>query len=317
MDIGDDLVRPVGGPVRHADPDGGPVLHQHFGHLGLGADVHPGLAAGAGHGLGNGPHAADGMAPGALHAVHLAEHVVQQHIGRAGGVGAGKVADDGIEAQHRLDRVALEPLVQPFPGAAGEQVEEVALALDVQLVHLEGQLGGVDDVHQPALGAGGRGMQDVAEGGHDAVQALAVLHIGIGVLRAELRDLRPVRLGPATGEQVAAVLRGQEVRRLAQDAGQAVAGQLHLPDHVRGQEAHRVGGHGVAEAGVELLRHCRAADHLPTLQHQHLAAAAGEVIGADHAVVPAADDDGVIRGPGGGRRAGGHVGRPELGSQEG
>ena len=73
-----------------------------------------------------------------------------------------------------------------------------------------------------------------------------------------------------------------------------MAGQIHVADHRGREQADRIGGHGVAETGVELFRHRRAADHVPTLQHQHLAAPAGEVIGADEAVMPAADYDGVV-----------------------
>jgi hypothetical protein len=97
--------------------------------LGLEQDFDPGRLTGLGHGLGDRAHAADGVAPGALLAVHLAEGVVQQHIGRARRVRAGEVADHGVEAEAGLDRVALEPAVQEIAGALGEQVQQVALAL--------------------------------------------------------------------------------------------------------------------------------------------------------------------------------------------
>jgi hypothetical protein len=52
--------------------------------------------------LGDRSHAADGIASGALLAIHLAEDMVQQDISRVGRVGAGESADDGIEAEGGL-----------------------------------------------------------------------------------------------------------------------------------------------------------------------------------------------------------------------
>ena len=92
----------------------------------------PCARAALGHRLGDRAHAADGVAPDALLAVHLAEGVVQHHVGRARRVGAGVVADDGVEAEQRLDQIALEPLVEHLAGRAREQVEQVALLLQRQ-----------------------------------------------------------------------------------------------------------------------------------------------------------------------------------------
>ena len=90
----------------------------------------PCAARRARHRLRDRAHAADGVAPHALLAVHLAERVVQHHIGRAGGVGAGVIADDGVEAEQRLDQIAFEPLVEHLAGRAREQVEQAALLLE-------------------------------------------------------------------------------------------------------------------------------------------------------------------------------------------
>ena len=58
--------------------------------------------------------------------------MVQHHIGRARGVGAGIIADDGVEAEQRLDQIALEALVQHLAGRAREQIEQAALLLQRQ-----------------------------------------------------------------------------------------------------------------------------------------------------------------------------------------
>ena len=75
------------------------------------------------HRLRDGAHAADGMAPHPALAVHLAEAMMQQHIGRAGRRRGREGADDAIERQRPLDDVALEPAVEEIGGAFGEEVE--------------------------------------------------------------------------------------------------------------------------------------------------------------------------------------------------
>src|SRR3546814_4471993 len=84
------------------------------------------------HRLRHRAHPADRMAPLARLAVHLAEHMVEQHIGAAGRVGAGIIADYRVKAEHRLDRVALEKTVEHLAGRTREQIERVALGLDRQ-----------------------------------------------------------------------------------------------------------------------------------------------------------------------------------------
>ena len=44
---------------------------------------------------------------------------------------------------------------------------------------------------------------------------------------------------------------------------------------------------------MEFLGHRRPADHAPPLEHRHLQPGAGQVEGADEAIVPPADDDDV------------------------
>ena len=46
--------------------------------------------------------------------------------------------------------------------------------------------------------------------------------------------------------------------------------------------------------GKHLFGDGGAAEHVPPLEHEHLASRAGEVGGAGQAVVPAADDDRVV-----------------------
>src|SRR5207237_8377491 len=61
------------------------------------------------HGLRDGAHAADRMAPHALLSVHFAEYVVQQHIRASRRIRARIVAHDRVETEARLDRIRFEP----------------------------------------------------------------------------------------------------------------------------------------------------------------------------------------------------------------
>ena len=81
---------------------------------------------------------------------------------------------------------------------------------------------------------------------------------------------------------------------LALDDAQAVVGELQIGDDLRVQQRDRVGGDRVAEARMKFLGDGRAADDAAPLQHRHLQAGHRQIGGADEAVVPAADDDGVI-----------------------
>src|SRR3546814_12687694 len=72
------------------------------------------------------------MPPRTLPAVDLAEDVVEQDVGRSGGIGAGEVADHAVEAEDGLDGVALEPAVEIVPGALGEEIEQIPLLHEIE-----------------------------------------------------------------------------------------------------------------------------------------------------------------------------------------
>ena len=97
------------------------------------------------HRLGDRAHAADRVAPQALLAVHLAKGVMQHHIGGTRGVGAGVVADNGIEAEQRLDQIILKTLVEQIAGRAGEQIKQQPLLGQRQLPQ---DIGGAERVER-------------------------------------------------------------------------------------------------------------------------------------------------------------------------
>src|SRR6185437_11092161 len=85
------------------------------------------------HRLGNGPHATDRVTPGAFLAIHLPEHVVQEHIGGAWGVWASVVTHDAIEPIDGLDRIAFKPTIQIVAGGGREQAQQLAPQVHVEL----------------------------------------------------------------------------------------------------------------------------------------------------------------------------------------
>ena len=253
-------------------------------------------ARGARHRLRDRAHAADGVAPDAFLAVHLAKRVVQHHIGRARGIGAGIIADDGVEAEQRLDQVAFKALVQHLAGRAGEQIEQAALLFQrkpsqdvagaerVEGFADRGRAKTLDEVRRRAQHELPQHVGDGFQFAREGVDAAGVAFAQPcdGLLRAAF-----------AGEQIAAVGRGQKILRAAFDDAQAVIGEPQIGDDLRVEQADGVGRDRIAEPGMKFLGHRRAADHLAALDHFHAQARHREIGRAGEAVMPRADDDDV------------------------
>ena len=97
-------------------------------------------------------------------------------------------------------------------------------------------------------------------------------------------------LGVAPQPHAAAVGERRENAGLGLDHLQPARGQAQLVRDRGAQRAGEMGDGGRAEAGVELLGDGGAPDHVAPLEHQGLAAVAGEQPRRHQAVVPAADD---------------------------
>ena len=123
----------IASPPSVTTPTARPLLDDHLAHRRIDANLRAVRGRRLRHRLRDRPHAADGMAPCALPAVHLAEAMMQQHVGRARRVGAGVVADDAVETVGGLDRRALEPVIEIVAGRVGEQVEQFALQVEPEM----------------------------------------------------------------------------------------------------------------------------------------------------------------------------------------
>ena len=116
----------------------------------------------------------------------------------------------------------------------------------------------------------------------------------LGIPGRERRH-RALPVGEAIGhQQIAALVHRPEVGDGTLDDPEPMAFQLQVGDDHRVEQAHRVGGHRVAEARMKLLGHGRAADHCILFEHDDAQARAGQVGGAGEPVVPGADDGDVV-----------------------
>ncbi len=222
--------------------------------------------------------------------------MMQHHIGRARGVGAGVIADNGIEAEQRLDEVVLEALVEHLAGRAREQVEQIALLLQRQPPQDVGGAERVDDLaHRTEAKAldevRRRAQHELAQYVGDGFEFCGERADRGSIVLAQFRDRL---LGAAfAGQQIAAVGRGEEVLRAALDNPQAVIGKFQIRNDLRVEQAHRVGGDRIAEARREFFGDGGAADHLAALDDLHPQPGHRKISCAGEAVVPRTDDDDV------------------------
>ena len=274
---------------------GAALAHQHLRYRGIGDQFHAAPTGLGGHRLGDRSHAADRMAPGAAPAIHFAEAVVQQHVAAAGRVRARIVADHRIEAEHRLDRIGLEPAVEQVAGALGDQVQQVAPLGHRQPAHpVAGGQGAQHLAHAAADVR--RGLQhDAAQHVCHAFQPVVVLGQPLCIARRELRHFRLGRRQPATHLQEGCVRQRQEVGQRPLQHAQAVLGEPQVADHGGIEQADRVGQRRVAKAGMEGLGHRGATEHRTPFQHPHLQPGRRQVAGAGQSVVATTDDQCIER----------------------
>ncbi len=248
------------------------------------------------HRLGDRAHAANGVAPDPLLAVHLAERMMQHHIGRARRVGAGVIADDGVKTVQRLDQVALEPLVQHLAGRAREQIEQAALLFQRQFAQ---DVGGAERVERLAHCADPERFHQVRRRAqHQLAQHIRDLFQLAGKtvdpLRVAHAEFCHGLMGAAfAGQKIAAVGCGQKVLRLAFDHPQAVLGQFQVRRDLRVQQTDGVGRDRISKTGMKRFGHRGAAFDLAAVDQCHAQPGHREVRRASEAVMARADDQDV------------------------
>ena len=163
-------------PADLAVPDHDPV------HIRIADNVTTKGLDGLGQRSGHRPHAPAGKSPGADIAVHIPHVMVQQHVGRAGGVHPQGGTDDTGAAEVGFDHVTFEVFVEVVSDALGPEPQRVGQALLPQLGKRAGKTGQVAQVAQLQRGRVRRAPQQVGadESGLFA-HVSGVAFIGIGV----------------------------------------------------------------------------------------------------------------------------------------
>ena len=299
--------------VRQRHAHGLAVADQDLLDLGRGADLHAGLGGRRGDGLADAAHAAAREAPGADLPVHLAHVVMQQDIGRAGGIGPQRRADDGGGGGEALPARILEILVEEVADGHGPEADDLVHLLLAHAGELGGDLEEAVEIAAPAPGIDpvlGEGVEPGRVGRRHHQQRLdeaalaadlgRVMVIGLGVFdrMPAQRFPRPVMI--AIGDDAFAVRIGLAVDLIGDDL-QPVARQIEEAEDLGPQQAADIGAGGIGEAGIDLVRHRRPAGLAVALEHQDLQlvaalllAAHGEIGRRRQPVMPAAHDDDVI-----------------------
>src|SRR5712691_4720000 len=205
------------------------------------------------------------------------------------------MADLRVESEHRLDRIAVEPVVEQVARAARHELPQVALLGALQASEPSAKSQRAQPV-APASAEIGRRLEDqppqrISGGFYRAI----VVWQARSIARRKSGQL-PLRVGDRRSQpERAAVGQRQEIRERTLDDPQPVIGELEFANDLRIEKAHRIGGRGVAKAGCELLGDRRTADDGAALEHPYPETGAGEIAAADEAVVAAADDDYIVR----------------------
>ncbi len=153
------------------------------------------------------------------------------------------------------------------------------------------------EVHQPARIERRRiGRRHVQDRLHEAAHVdhrLAVFVVGFGIDFRVARDLA-AGLGVIVDPPQVVAVRHRRERAVERQDLEAMPRQVELADDLRPQQRDHVRADRELEAREYLFRDRGAADHVPPLEHQHLAPRPRQVGGVDEPVVPAADDDHVV-----------------------
>ena len=263
-------------------------------HFAVGAQLDAEPACLRCDGVADGAHAAHRMAPHPALAVDLAELVVQQHVAGAGVIRAGVIADDGVEAVGGLDAFGFEPVIEQVRGALREQRQQVAPRFHVETLEAEAEAQCRKRITPAAAGIGRRLQHHCAQHVGQALDHRREGGQACGIARREARDFALRARDIGADAQVRTLAQRQEVGDRPRQYPQAVLGEPQVAQHLGLQQAHGVGSDRVAESGMKLRRHRRAAQDRPALEHQRLQAGACQIAGCDQAVMAATHDDHVI-----------------------
>ena len=222
---------------------------------------------------------------------------MKQHVASAGRVGAGVGSNDSVEAEDRLDRVAVEPLLEKVAGRTAEDLDEIPLASNSKPAQTAGDPRSFKQFSQDRRQVASRrhvGRRLEGDGPQDVGHALEPYVVGVealGVAGGELGDLG--FCSPRRRLEIATVRKGQEVGQRPLHHPQALPREIEILDGRRMEQRNRIGGDGIAESGMKFVRRRRAADDRAALDHRDLQSRRRKIGGRDETVVAAAGDNDV------------------------
>jgi hypothetical protein len=114
------------------DPDGTSILNGTPTHARRNAHFHPIRGGCFRHGLRDGAHAADGVAPNASLAVHFANAVMKKNIGRPRSIWTRIISDDAVEAENGFDGRVFKPAVEEVACRCCEKIEKITLPVKTE-----------------------------------------------------------------------------------------------------------------------------------------------------------------------------------------
>ena len=266
-------------------------LDQYALDLGAGADGAAGSLEGSGERLGDGPHAAARIAPGADRAVDLAHVMVQQHVGRAGRHRPQRRADDAGDGEIGLDDVGLEILVEEIRDRHRPEAQRQRHLFPAQPGEFLAEIKHLAEVARPEACRVGRGahqkrLDEAALPRH--IAGIAV--VGLRVALREPRELAAVCVVVAAVGEIVAVM-GEHRPALVGDDLQAEARQLQVAHDLGPEQRADIGAIGIEEAPRQLAAGGCASDPVVLFHHQYVEPGTLQVAGVDQPVVAAADDD--------------------------
>ncbi len=221
--------------------------------------------------------------------------MMEQHVRRARRRRRGVSADDAVERERRLDGLVLEPLAEEIRGALREEIGDEPLILERQPEHARAEPRALEGFEHAAARVGRRPEHEIAQHGRRPFERRIVGGQTLGISRRELGNRPLPRREPVGHEQCAPRVDRPEVGGRSLHDPETVPRKIEIGNDLGIEQAHRVGGHRVAEPGVELLRHRRAAHDVVLFEDDDGKTRRREIRRRDEAIVPAADDRDVVR----------------------
>ena len=219
---------------------------------------------------------------------------MQQHIGRARRHRPQRRADDGRDCQIGLDHRMLEIFVEVIRNAHRPEADHVADLRLGQVEQLAAQKGQFRQITRPEAGRIGRGAhQQRADEAAMAQDIARIAVIGLGIALGMAGKFAAVRIMVAEHAKVVAAFHQHRAPLIGQNL-QPVPGQFQIAHDFRAEQRRDIGTVGIGEARIQLAADGRTADPVVLLDDANLQPRLCQIAGGDQAIMPCADDHGII-----------------------